>query len=364
MFYGLENTQPEVSEMMEKLVNENSFPKCSLFCGPKYSSRMYAAMALAKSFNADFDSTVIISDRDYGYRVSCALRLLESARNKAARIFFKQTLEVFLKQYHGALLDSASAAGRKKFSDAGDCMDMLSGLDIVADNDIPTFCSKFSKSLEALGYSKTAGVSIVQIRAIQEWICTSSLDGKQKFIIIEGLEYATSSASNCLLKTLEEPPEDTHFILLAENAGRILPTILSRVQKFVFKPFTEKEKNYVLNSLFVNPSQYKDIKTFFIVYSGVDEELLQESADSLVAGRDFGFPNLVKELEKNQCWDRFFEIVIDKLYELYKTDTIKYLSVSKLVSDIENQIKKARLYNQTKRLTLDYVVFSIQETLK
>ncbi len=364
MFYGLENTQPEVSLQIEKLVSENSFPKCSLFCGPEFSSKMFAALCVAKSFDSDINSTVIISDRNHQYRIASALKLLESARNKAAKLFFRQTVEVYLKQFHGALLDSASSSLRKKFSSAGDCMDMLSELDVLSDTDMPSYCSKFSKALDALGYSKPSSVSIGQIRAIQEWAGTSSLDGKQKFVIVEGLENSTASASNSLLKTLEEPPEDTHFILLAQNPGRLLPTILSRVQKFVFNPFTDNEKNYFLNSIFVNSSQYPDLKSFFIRYSGVDDQLLADSASSLVLGKNFGFPELVAELEKTQSWDRYFEHVSDSLKKLYFSDTIRYSFVPELLNDLNVHIKKANAFNQIKRLTLDYVVFRIQEALK
>jgi hypothetical protein len=52
--------------------------------------------------------------------------------------------------------------------------------------------------------------------------------GKRVFIIqAEGL---TREASNALLKTLEEPGEDTHFFLVLPSARRVLPTILSRVR--------------------------------------------------------------------------------------------------------------------------------------
>ena len=45
----------------------------------------------------------------------------------------------------------------------------------------------------------------------------------------------TAEAANCLLKTLEEPPGDTVFILLSSRPQILLPTILSRCQQLVFK---------------------------------------------------------------------------------------------------------------------------------
>ena len=363
MFYGLENTQSEVASLLEKLIKEDSFPRCVLFTGPQYSSRMYAAMSVAKHFNADINSTVIISDRNHSYRIKCALKLYESARNKAAGIFLFNTVDPYLKQFHGALFDSSSSTVKKKFSDAGDCMELISSINKLNDNEIPSFCSKLEKSLSSLGYSKASAISINQIRAIREWANTSSLDGKLKFVIIEGLENSTPSASNSLLKILEEPPEDTYFIILSSNAGRIPSTVLSRVQKIAFKPYTENENRFFFNSIFVNPSQYKDVKSFFIKYSGVDENLLNECAEALVNNKEFNLPELVKELESTQSYDRFFELTVQALYELFKKGSVDF-PLDKLVYDIEDHLSKAAMYNQVNRLTLDYVIYRIQEVVK
>jgi DNA polymerase-3 subunit gamma/tau len=51
----------------------------------------------------------------------------------------------------------------------------------------------------------------------------------------------TKDASNALLKTLEEPPSNTIFILATTDAHKMIPTILSRVQKFDFKPLAHSE---------------------------------------------------------------------------------------------------------------------------
>jgi len=53
-------------------------------------------------------------------------------------------------------------------------------------------------------------------------------EGKRVFVL--SANNFTREASNALLKTLEEPQQDTHFFIILPNASRVLPTILSRVQ--------------------------------------------------------------------------------------------------------------------------------------
>lgn len=63
-------------------------------------------------------------------------------------------------------------------------------------------------------------------RAISEVNLTKRL--AKKVLIVVGAEKMTLQAANCFLKTLEEPPEDSVFILLSEDLNAVLPTITSR----------------------------------------------------------------------------------------------------------------------------------------
>ncbi len=60
--------------------------------------------------------------------------------------------------------------------------------------------------------------------------------GRKRFYIIDRAETLTNAAANSLLKVLEEPPPYAHFILLTTHAGRIIPTILSRCQRYRLLP--------------------------------------------------------------------------------------------------------------------------------
>lgn len=61
----------------------------------------------------------------------------------------------------------------------------------------------------------------------------------RKFFVIEGADRMTPAASNAFLKTLEEPPERTQFLLLAESAEQVIPTVRSRCGKVRYKRLSE-----------------------------------------------------------------------------------------------------------------------------
>lgn len=61
-------------------------------------------------------------------------------------------------------------------------------------------------------------------------------DGERRVFLIRHAHNMNASAQNALLKLLEEPPSYAFFILMTENAGAILPTILSRCTRFAVAP--------------------------------------------------------------------------------------------------------------------------------
>jgi DNA polymerase-3 subunit gamma/tau len=83
---------------------------------------------------------------------------------------------------------------------------------------------------------------IDEIRNLKEAIrFAPSQKNGYKIYIIDEAHMLTKDASNALLKTLEEPPHNTIFILATTDAHKMIPTILSRVQKFDFKPLSHSE---------------------------------------------------------------------------------------------------------------------------
>lgn len=86
---------------------------------------------------------------------------------------------------------------------------------------------------------------------------------KYKIYIIDDADKMTEVAQNALLKTIEEPPEYGIIILLADNVGRLLPTIMSRCVALAVKPVAKKQiKEYLQEVLNVPEIQAEMAATF------------------------------------------------------------------------------------------------------
>ncbi len=80
------------------------------------------------------------------------------------------------------------------------------------------------------------GVKIEQIRDVESFLALTPNESTHKIALISDVELMNPNASNALLKTLEEPPAYAHLILLATDAGTLLPTIVSRSQHLPLRP--------------------------------------------------------------------------------------------------------------------------------
>ncbi len=84
-------------------------------------------------------------------------------------------------------------------------------------------------------------LKIEQVRALQRELALSPYEGRYRVAILRQMEAATAEAANCLLKTLEEPPEQVVLILTATEPELILPTIVSRCQHIGLRPLPTPE---------------------------------------------------------------------------------------------------------------------------
>ena len=89
--------------------------------------------------------------------------------------------------------------------------------------------------------NKQGVISAKEADKINKTMSLKSYEGGYKFLIIWMAEKMNPSASNKLLKLLEEPPEKTVFLLLCENERAVLETIRSRCQKIVVDPIASED---------------------------------------------------------------------------------------------------------------------------
>lgn len=89
--------------------------------------------------------------------------------------------------------------------------------------------------------NKQGQIGVDEAEKIIKKLALKSYEGGYKIMIIWGADKLNIAASNKLLKIIEEPPEKTVFILIAEKEDSILPTIRSRTQLIHFKRIRDEE---------------------------------------------------------------------------------------------------------------------------
>ncbi|MEO0141807.1 MAG: AAA family ATPase [candidate division WOR-3 bacterium] len=140
-------------------------------------------------------------------------------------------------------------------------------------------------------------ILIEQIRLAIEHLATMPAKGKKRLVLILEADRMTEEAANSFLKTLEEPPMDTVFVLTSSRPESLLPTIRSRCQIVPFYYLTDE--------------QIKEI-----IFEGRNEFKL-------------GSPGEILILRENNLFE--------KAYYIFKTSPLNSAQAAKLSKELEHQ---------------------------
>ena len=185
-----------------------------------------------------------------------------------------------------------------------------------------------------------------EIRDLIEKVKYAPIQGKFKVYIIDEVHMMTPGAFNALLKTLEEPPAHVVFILATTDVHKVIPTVLSRCQRFDFSKIN-----------------YDDIKHRIIEVLELENITFEESVPALVAElADGGMRDALSILDQvvSYAGDH---ITMQHIYDIYgmmsNQDMVEYLTLlaenktKEVLAMIENYIGKGI---DVKRLTYDLMV--------
>lgn len=103
------------------------------------------------------------------------------------------------------------------------------------------------KKEEGAPYLKKRNISVEQVREMQRRLVTRPTLGERRVVLIDAADALEKGAVNALLKSLEEPPVGTFFMLVVHQLGRLLPTVRSRCSVLRFHPLGDAELARVLD---------------------------------------------------------------------------------------------------------------------
>lgn len=158
---------------------------------------------------------------------------------------------------------------------------------------------------------------VEDIRDLIERARLAPMMGHHKIYIVDEVHQLSSSAASALLKTLEEPPEHVIFILATTDPQKLLPTIISRCQRFDFS----KIKN-------------EDIKNHLLYVAKQENVNLEEvAAEKLATLADGGMRDSLSMLEQAIAYTsgNITDEAIDEIYGL--TSTTEKINFIKAIHD-------------------------------
>lgn len=171
----------------------------------------------------------------------------------AARFFFLRAVRKLTMRFSQTLWEDDDKASKISpvIQNIDECLESLEPKAVLpAPEKLEKLCDKicdYCDKLESTFLYKSLPIN--QIRNASSWAHLKSVAGK-KVIIIENAEQMREAPRNALLKILEEPPEDTVFVLTTAHRGAIMQTILSRVRTYSFCERTPEQQAEVIDRVF------------------------------------------------------------------------------------------------------------------
>ena len=210
-------------------------------------------------------------------------------------------------------------------------------------------------------------VKIEQIRNLVNKVIEKPIISNRKVYIINDSEKITKEAQNCLLKTLEEPPEFVTIILITSNENLILNTIKSRCMKVKFSNIDEKELiNYAKTNLGYEKISENLLKAFGGSIGKAinlkENQELYSQIDMLVD--NFKYKDIISIFLSAKFMynkDKIFEILDYLIVCLYaKTkENIRFLDCISLANECINKLKS----NANLDMSIDSLIFNIWRNL-
>ena len=218
---------------------------------------------------------------------------------------------------------------------------------------------------------QSGSIKIEQIRLLQSKIIEKPIISNKKVYVINDCELMTKEAQNCLLKTLEEPPEFAVIILICSNENLLLNTIKSRCTKINFNKLCDSEieeyfNKYEISDISLNSSVISNfggsIKKAIEFNKNIE---LYDKINSLFENIDN--MNIIEILNSsevlyknkdniNEILEYINTIVFNKLT---KDNNKNYLNCITIIEDTKRKLK----VNSNFDMSIDSMLFRIWEEL-
>jgi DNA polymerase-3 subunit gamma/tau len=270
MFENIIGHEAPVARLREEIA-ANRLPAALLFHGPQYTGKTTTALELARAvtcekggaWTCDCHScrqqrmlvhpyTLLLGAHYFLQEITVAAESLKAHPSTGTRFLYMRAVRKLLRRFDEVLWQgqenriSGVAAAAREVAESLEELDPRHPLPQTARiaKLTDTLAVRAKKLAAALPRDS---VPVQTVRNVSFW---AHMSGPRKVVIIDSAERLNDGARNALLKTLEEPPPQVTFVLLAGSRTAVTPTILSRVRRYEFAPRSEQEQCDVVRRVF------------------------------------------------------------------------------------------------------------------
>lgn len=197
---------------------------------------------------------------------------------------------------------------------------------------------------------------IDEIRELIKKVAYAPILGKYKIYIIDEVHMLSISAFNALLKTLEEPPKNVIFILATTDPQKVLPTVISRCQRYNFKKIDQKDIIERLEYVLKKENKEYDLEAVEVIASLADgglRDALSIMDQCLAYAED--------KLDKDSVYKMYGilsnEEKINLLTDIHNQNVKEVIEISRSI--IDKGIDAKRLLNDLIVILKDSIIYTI-----
>jgi DNA polymerase-3 subunit gamma/tau len=353
MFENIIGHADLVTRLQEE-ISEKRLPGAVLFHGAEYAGKTTVALELARAVTCERGTaewrcdcpscrkhrmllhpyTLLLGTHYFLQEITVSAETLKAHPSRGTRFLFIRAVRKLLRRFDEVLWQGQEQRVSSVSGTVREVAEVLEEVDPARDMPDAGTLAKITDQIisRAKKLARALPQDPVSVQAVRNVAFWAHMSGPRKVVILDGADRLNAGARNALLKTLEEPPPDAYFVLLARQRSAVMPTILSRVRQYEFSQRPREEQAEVVRRVFREGElECRSLREYFLTNGFSGSEPITSLAESFIEavvsphtadGADAvaRVQQALEEISEVQAYHYFFEELFSLLDRLLLQD--------------------------------------------